>query len=132
MKFISDVTFLSWPDKSVKPNFPPNQSYRNNNKFNCCLEIQSKTDARISICTLTLYNCLQIKFISNVTFPLWPGNSVNPHFSQYKSYKSNYKFTCCFKCHWKMAAIISICTIITLMKDRNHFLIWRHFPVVAR
>ena len=51
MKFISDVTFLSWPGKSVNPNFRQYQSHRNNDKFNWCLEIQSKTNARISICT---------------------------------------------------------------------------------
>ena len=31
-----------------------------------------------------------------------------------------------------MAAIVSISTLMPLMKDKNHFLIWRHFPVVAR
>ena len=53
MKFISDVTFPSWPGKSVNPNFRQYQSCRNNDKFNCCLEIQPKTARRISICTLT-------------------------------------------------------------------------------
>ena len=52
MKFISDVTFPLWPGKSVNSNFPQYQSDRNNNKFNCCLEIQSKKAARISICSL--------------------------------------------------------------------------------
>ena len=52
MKFISGVTSPSWPGKSVNPNFRQYQSRRNSNKFNCCLEIQSKIAARISICTL--------------------------------------------------------------------------------
>ena len=52
MKFISEVTFPLWPGKPVNPNFPQYQSYRNNDKFNSCLEIQSKTDARISVFTL--------------------------------------------------------------------------------
>ena len=51
MKFISDVTFLLWVGISVNHNFRQCQSYRKNDKFNCCLEIQSRTDARISICT---------------------------------------------------------------------------------
>ena len=52
MKFISNVTFPAWPGKSVNPNFPQYQSYRNNGKFNCSLKIQSKAAARISVCTL--------------------------------------------------------------------------------
>ena len=47
MKFISDVTFPSWPGKSVNPNFRQYQSDKNNNKFNSCLDVQSKTDQRI-------------------------------------------------------------------------------------
>ena len=39
MKFISDITFLLWPGKSVNLNFRKYQSYRNNDKFNFCLEI---------------------------------------------------------------------------------------------
>ena len=49
MKFISDVTFPLCPGKSVNPNFQQYQTYRNNDKFSYCLEIPSKTDARISI-----------------------------------------------------------------------------------
>ena len=52
MKFMSDVTFPSWLGKSVNTNFLQYQFDRNNKKFNCCLEIQSKMTARISICTL--------------------------------------------------------------------------------
>ena len=47
MKFLSDVAFPSWHGKSVNPNFRQYQSHRNYDQFNCCLEIQSKTDARI-------------------------------------------------------------------------------------
>ena len=50
--FLSDITFPSWPCKSVNSNFVQYQSDRDNNKFNCCLEIQSKMPARISVCTL--------------------------------------------------------------------------------
>ena len=42
MKFIFDVICLSRPGKSVNPNFRQYQSYRKNDKFNCCLEIQQK------------------------------------------------------------------------------------------
>ena len=73
-----------------------------------------------------------MKSISDVTFPSWPGKSVNPQFSQYQSYKNNYKFTCCFKCHQKKAVIISITTHSAFLRDRNCFLICRHFPVMAR
>ena len=55
MKFISDVTFPSWHGKSVNANFWQYQSYRNNDKFNCCLEIQRNSDStagKIYICTL--------------------------------------------------------------------------------
>ena len=52
MKVISDVTFTSWPGKSVNPNLWQHQSERNNGKFNPCLDIQSKMAASISIFTL--------------------------------------------------------------------------------
>ena len=55
---LSDVTFPSWPSKSVNPNFRQYNSYRNNDKFNCYLEIQSKRDARISISTLSTLTLL--------------------------------------------------------------------------
>ena len=51
-KFISDVPFPSLPGKFVNPNFRQYQSDRNNGKFNCCLEIQPKMAAIVSICTL--------------------------------------------------------------------------------
>ena len=69
--------------KFVNPNFPQYQSDRNNNKFNYFLEIQSKTTSKISICTLyplKLSPNQIIKFIFDVNFPSWPGNSVNPFF----------------------------------------------------
>ena len=59
-------------------------------------------------------------------------NPVNPHFSQYQSYKNNYKFTYCFKCHQNMVVINSITFHVTFQKDRYCFLIWRHLPVEAR
>ena len=76
----------------------------------------------------TLSHYLQVTFISDVTFPSWPSKSVNPQFSQYQSYKNNYKFTCCFKCHQNMAVKTSITTHSTFLRDRNCFLIRRHFP----
>ena len=33
-----------------------------------------------------------MKFISDVSFPLWPGKSVKPNFPQYQSDRSNKKF----------------------------------------
>ena len=71
------------------------------------------------------YKQLHVNFLS------WPSKSANPGFPQYQRYKNSYKFTSCFENHWKIAAIISISTIMPLMRDKNHFLIWRHFPVVA-
>ena len=50
--FLSGITFLLWLRKSVNPNFWQYQSDRNNEKFNCCLEIQSEIAEIISICTL--------------------------------------------------------------------------------
>ena len=52
MKLLSDVTFPSWPGKSVNYSLRQYESDRNNNKFNRCYEIQSKMAPRISICTL--------------------------------------------------------------------------------
>ena len=52
MKFISDAIFPPRHGKSVNKNFPQYLSERNNNKLNCCLEIQSKMAARISVFTL--------------------------------------------------------------------------------
>ena len=40
------------PVNLSNPNFWQYQSKRNNDKFNCCLENQSKTAARISVSTL--------------------------------------------------------------------------------
>ena len=65
-----------------------------------------------------------------VNFLSWPSISVNPHFSQYQSYKNNDKFTCCLKNHWKMVPIISIPSLIPLIL--YHFLIRHHFPLVAK
>ena len=68
--FLSDVTFPTWPSKSVKPNFPQYHSDRNNTKYNYCLEIQSKTAERISIVNLNL-----LKLFSNQTH-IWCQFSV--------------------------------------------------------
>ena len=138
-KFISDVNFPPWLGKSVNPNFWQYQPNRNNDKFTCSLEIQSNITEIITICTLNPLkvplNQIHIwyQFPVNVKLP-WPSKSVHPHFSQYQSYKNNGKFNCCFQNHWKMAAIISVSTLacIPLIWVKNHFLIWRHFPVVGR
>ena len=58
-------------------------------------------------------------------------NLATTTFQSYRSHKSNQNFTCCFKNHKKMAATISISTLINLISVKNHFRIWRHFPVVA-
>ena len=39
--------------KLVNPKLWQYQSDRNNDTFNCCLEVESKMAARISICTLS-------------------------------------------------------------------------------
>ena len=87
--FLSDVVFPSWPGTSVYPNFRQYQFNRNNDKFDCFLQIQSKMAARISIFTLKPLNYFKIKFIFIAIFPSWPGNSVNPVFSQCQSYKNS-------------------------------------------
>ena len=43
--------FHCGPGKSSNPNFRQYQLYKNNDKLNCCLDIQPKTAARISIFT---------------------------------------------------------------------------------
>ena len=65
-----------------------------------------------------------IKFIPDVNFQSWLDKFVNLYFSKYQSYKYNYKFTCCFENHWKMAAIVSIFNLIPMIWVTNHFLIW--------
>ena len=127
--FLSNVTLSSWPGKSVKLNFPRYQSDRNNNKFNCWLEIQSKTVARISICTLKPF---KISFNSNsyLMSISRPGQVTSSNlFWQYQCYKNNYEFTWCFKCHWKMATIILIVTLRPFIQLTCHFLVWRHIFV---
>ena len=49
---LPDITFLSWLSKLINPILQQYQYDRNYGKFNCCLEIQSKLTAIISICTL--------------------------------------------------------------------------------
>ena len=110
MKFTSDFTFPSWPGKSVNPNFRQYQSHRNNDKFNCCLQIQSKTDARIPIYTphpLTLpSNHIHI----SCPFPVVARKTRQPPLFPISILQNNYKFTCSFKCHKNMIVIISITT----------------------
>ena len=50
---------------------------RNNEKFTCCLEIQSKMAEIMSICTLNLLNYIKIKFIPDFNNPFWPSKSAN-------------------------------------------------------
>ena len=47
--FLSDITFPSWPGKSINPNIRKFQPCRKNDIFDCCFEIQSKTAARNDI-----------------------------------------------------------------------------------
>ena len=77
-------------------------------------------------------NYLETKFMSTVNYLSCPGKSVNSYFSQYQSYKNNWKFNYHFKNHKKMTAIIFLFTLIPLKGDTNHLLIWCHFPVMTR
>ena len=83
MKFISDVTFLSRPSKSVNPNFWQYQPDRNSNKFNCYFKIQPETVARISVCTQNALKLPSNQIHIDVYFMSLPGNFINPHFSKY-------------------------------------------------
>ena len=82
-------TFNEGKKNLFYPNFRQYQFNRNNDKFDCFLQIQSKMAARISIFTLKPLNYFKIKFIFIAIFPSWPGNSVNPVFSQCQSYKNS-------------------------------------------
>ena len=121
MKFIFDVICLSRPGKSVNPNLRQYQSYRNNDKFNCCLEIQQQKSARVSTCTLNTLkqhsNQIHIwcQFLAVAQLLRQP-----PHF-QVTILKKN-KFTCCFRNHRKMAAIISIPPLFFWWKVKIIFL----------
>ena len=92
----------------------------------CCLKNHWEMAAIIVISTLLPLmrnrNCFLI-------WHRFPGKSINSHFSQYQSYKSNDKITCCVKNHRKMAAISSISTLIPSTWSTNNFLTSRHFPV---
>ena len=68
---------------------------------------------------------LKIKFISNVNLSLWSSKFVNPTIP-------NITLTKTMKRHGKMTVRISVSTLIPLLWVTNHFLIWRHFPVVGR
>ena len=131
MKFISDVTFPSWSGKSVKPSFGQCQSYRNNDKFNCYLEIQSKTDARISISALNSLILTTFKSNSYLMPYLWPGKSVNPSFRKYQSDRNNNKFNCFLDVQSKTDQRISIDTLNPLTISSIQIHIWCHFSVVV-
>ena len=86
-------------------------------------KFNKKKSARVSTCTLNTLkqhsNQIHIwcQFLAVAQLLRQP-----PHF-QVTILKKN-KFTCCFRNHRKMAAIISITALILLMKGKNHFLIW--------
>ena len=74
----------------------------------------------------------QIIFLSEVTFPPWPGKSVHPNFRKYQSDRKNDKFNCCFKVPSKTAARIYICALDPLKLSSNQIPIWRQLPVVTQ
>ena len=98
MKFISDVFFPSWPGKSVNPNFRQHQSYRNNDKFDSCLEIQSKTAARISISTLN-----PLKLLSN-QIHIWclSGRLILPKVGVDGFTRPQWESDVRYECHFKL------------------------------
>ena len=51
---------------------------------------------------------LQMKFISNDTFPSWPGKPVNLNIPQYQFDRNNNKFNYCLEIQLKTAEGISI------------------------
>ena len=58
---------MSWPRNTANPSFLQYQSEIHNNKFNCCLEIQLKTAARISVCTLiSLIANIMKNYLTNI------------------------------------------------------------------
>ena len=83
--FLSDVTFSLCLRKSVNPNFPQYQSDRNNNKFNCCLEIQLKTAAEISIWTLNFFKLLSDQINIWCQFTVVARYIRQPPFSKYQN-----------------------------------------------
>ena len=121
---LPDITFLSWFSKLINPILQQYQYDRNYGKFNCCLEIQSKLTAIISICTLNPLKLPSNQIISD--------DNRQPHFYQYQSYKRKGKFTCCLENHWKKAGIISICSLSSFKEVQNQIHIWCWFLIVAR
>ena len=129
--FLSDVTFPSWPKKSVNPNFRQCQSDRNNHKFNCWLEIQSKTVARIYFYTINRLklppNQIHIWCQRLVVAMVIVSTFFFPNINVTKAIRN----LLVLKITEKMTMIIDISTLKPLMRNRN-FLIWRHFPAVTR
>ena len=87
MKFISGVSFPSWPGNSVKPNFPQYESDRRNKKFNYTLEIKNGCK---NLCLNS--KLFQITLKSN-SYPMpisrrGPVNFVNPLFPKNQFYKN--------------------------------------------
>ena len=76
-----------------------------------------------------------MKFIFDITFPLWPGESVNLNFRQYQSDRNNNKFNYCLKIQSKIAAIISISILNPLKLPSNQIIsdvnFPSHFPTIS-
>ena len=104
-----------WLGKSINPHFSLNQSYRKNFKFTCCFKNGWKMAAIISICTLNPKLTFKPNSYLSSIFRRGPVHPLNLILIKTNLTKKNYKFTCWFKIHWKMAAIIFISTLIPLI-----------------
>ena len=95
----SDVTFLSWPGRSVNPNFRQYQSYRGNE---CNIFVAWKFDQKQFQESL-FAQPFKITFKSSSHLTLiscrCPVTLSTHTFSQYQFYKNDDKFTYCLKNH---------------------------------
>ena len=124
MAFLPDITFPSWLSKFINPIFQQYQYDRNYGKFNCCLEIQSKLTAIISICTLNPLKppSNQIHIWRQPSTPLLPISILQKQWQIHLLLGKSLK----------KAAIISICSLHSFKEVQNQIHSWCWFLIVAR
>ena len=130
-KFISDVKFPPRPIKFVNSGYSQYQSCKKITNLLAVSKLTEKGLQSSQLPPLYLWYELQNISLSDVTFPMWPGKSVNPNFWQYQSDRNNDKFTCCLESQSKMTARISIFTLNSLKLPSSQIQIWCRFPVVV-
>ena len=77
--------------------FPNNNLTRTIKNLLVVSNITEKWQQEFLFTLVYLWYELEIILLSEVTFPSWPGKSINPNFWQYQSDRNNDKLTCCLE-----------------------------------